>query len=152
MLLNEAEFEKLINEAMKDESSPSDILNAKLKQKIKKKYFIQRSFRGIKTVAACIAVVVTGTLVLINSNEWSSNKLSDAPVVGNVAKVATGNDVNKKDEVSHDNDISYVTENKSEDVVENVSGATSVVTTTKRNNKTKNTTQKSNKQKSLMIK
>lgn len=103
MLLNEAEFEKLINEAMKDESSPSDILNAKLKQKIKRKYFIHNSFRGIKTAVACVAVIVTGAIILVNSNDGISNKLPDVPAGGNVAKVMTADEYNKEEIITHDN-------------------------------------------------
>lgn len=146
MLLNEVEFEKLIKEAMNDESNPSDILNAKLKQKIKKKYFIHNSFRGIKTAVACVAVIVTGAVILVNSNDGISNKLSEVPGVGNVAKVMTVNDINKKDIISQDNKVLDTTENNTEDAVENAPYISEIQGhTAQGNNKTKTTNPKSNK-------
>ena len=91
-------------------------------------------------------MLVTGTLVLVNSNEGISNKLSDIPVVGNIAKVMTVNDFNKKDIITQDNNILNTTENKTEEAVENTPQTSEVtVKTTQDNNKTKITTPKSNK-------
>jgi hypothetical protein len=62
--------------------------------------------------------VATGALVVVNSSEAISNKLSGIPVIGNVAKVMNMNNFETKDAISQDNNISNTTEDKEKAVSE----------------------------------
>ena len=85
MELNNFDLDELLNEALKPTEEPSDILNAKLKQKIKKKK-LYTGRRIFEFSAVGVAAVVAIFAIALNVNNNFGNKVENVPILGDISQ------------------------------------------------------------------
>ncbi|MDY3929114.1 MAG: RsiV family protein [Clostridia bacterium] len=149
--MNNFDLENLLNEALKPTESPSDELNAKLKQKISKKkiYTVRRRF---EISAACAAAVVAAFAIALNVNDDFADKVSNTPILskisendvlvsGNVEKAQSSDKVTKNDNTDKElknSEFAAAGENKERSIGKDTSDKTETQAV-----KNKNTTENS---------